>query len=59
MEQKKQSFMEALGEFIQPNRSGYVWSVVSSILGVASSMIPYICAGKIITVLIMGETDFL
>ena len=58
MEQKKQSFMEALGEFIQPNRSGYVWSVVSSILGVASSMIPYICAGKIITVLIMGETDF-
>lgn len=35
MEQKKQSFMEALGEFIQPNRSGYVWSVVSSILGVA------------------------
>ena len=58
MEQKKQSFMEALGEFIQPNRSGYVWSVVSSILGVVCSMVPYICAGKIITALIMGETDF-
>ena len=58
MEQKKQSFMEALGEFIQPNRSGYVWSVVSSILGVACSIVPYICAGNIITALIMGETDF-
>lgn len=58
MGQKKQSFMEALSEFILPNRSGYVRSVVSSILGVACSIVPYICAGQIITVLIKGETNF-
>lgn len=47
MNQKKQSFMEALKEFILPNRTGYMWSVVTSILGVVCSMVPYICAGRI------------
>lgn len=58
MNQKKQSFMEALKEFILPNRTGYMWSVVTSILGVTCSMVPYICAGRIIALLIAGKTDF-
>lgn len=58
MNQKKQSFMEALKEFILPNRTGYMWSVVTSILGVACSMVPYICAGRIIALLIAEKTDF-
>lgn len=57
MEQKKQSFMQALDEFIRPNRQGYLFSVLTSILGVACSIVPYICAGQIITELIQGQTS--
>ena len=57
MEQKKQSFMQALNEFIRPNRQGYLFSVLTSILGVACSIVPYICAGQIITELIQGQTS--
>ena len=55
MEQKKQSFMQALDEFIRPNRQGYLFSVLTSILGVACSIVPYIGAGQIITELIQGQ----
>lgn len=57
MEQKKQSFMQALDEFIRPNRQGYLFSVITSIIGVACSIVPYICASQIITELIQGQTS--
>ena len=57
MEQKKQSFMQALDEFIRPNRQCYLFSVLTSILGVACSIVPYICAGQIITELIQSQTS--
>ena len=57
MEQKKQSFMQALDEFIRPNRQGYLFSVLTSILGVACSIVPYICAGQVIAELIQGQTS--
>lgn len=57
MEQKKQSFMQALDEFIRPNRQGYLFSVITSIIGVACSIVPYVCASQIITELIQGKTS--
>lgn len=56
--QKKRGAFSYLFEWAAPYRGKYVMSVLTAILGVLCSIIPYYCISRIITLLIDGERDF-
>ena len=45
-------------DFIRPHKGGFLCSVVLSVLGVASGIVPYFAVAKMINLLIVGEQDF-
>ena len=54
----KQTSSIGIMDFIRPHKGGFLCSVVLSVLGVASGIVPYFCSRKMINLLIVGEQDF-
>lgn len=55
----KQTSSIGIMDFIRPHKGGFLCSVVLSVLGVASGIVPYFAVAKMINLLIVGEQDFL
>lgn len=55
---KKRGTFSYLYEWAAPYRGKYIISVLTAILGVLCSIIPYFCISKIVTLLIGGESAF-
>ena len=54
----KQTSTVGIMDFIRPHKGGFLCSVVLSVLGVASGIVPYFAVAKMINLLIAGEQDF-
>ena len=54
----KQTSSIGIMDFIRPHKGGFLCSVVLSVLGVASGIVPYFAVAKMINLLIVGEQDF-
>lgn len=54
---KERGAFSYLFEWAAPYRSKYLLSVLTAILGVLCSIIPYFCVSKIVTLLIAGERE--
>lgn len=55
----KQTSTVGIMDFIRPHKGGFLCSVVLSVLGVASGIVPYFAVAKMINLLIAGEQNFL
>lgn len=51
----KQTSSIGIMDFIRPHKGGFLCSVVLSVLGVASGIVPYFAVAKMINLLIVGE----
>ena len=54
----KQTSAVGIMDFIRPHKGGFLCSVVLSVLGVASGIVPYFAVAKMINLLMAGEQDF-
>lgn len=55
---KQQNPFSRLMQFICPHRAGYLYSVITAVLGVACGLVPYFAVARMVNFLIAGNTNF-
>lgn len=55
---RQQTTFSQMMQFIRPHRAGYLYSVITAVLGVACGLVPYFAVARMVNLLIVGNKNF-